>query len=226
MTRAGSAEWCWTTVPQPHLPAPGIAGSGFASSATGRSRWLIWTQGPLGSPSPSLRWALTGRSSSTSSRKVCRGAAWGPAGNSPTPWRCPGLQKRSFSLPTVPSASLCSPGAGAAAAGGEDDHVHGHGSRVAAVWLPPPPSASQLGGAGGRCVGEAGAGREGVHRQPQVVQRERQGCGVVSSVSCPALVLTPLQPWLWAPSWAHPANKQARVLRSGLALQRDKLPLV
>lgn len=34
----GSAEWCWITVPQSRLPTPGIAGSGFASSATGRSR--------------------------------------------------------------------------------------------------------------------------------------------------------------------------------------------
>lgn len=34
----GSAEWCWTTIFQPRLPTPGIAGSGFALSATGRSR--------------------------------------------------------------------------------------------------------------------------------------------------------------------------------------------
>uniref|UniRef100_A0A8C3B566 Mitochondrial chaperone BCS1 n=1 Tax=Cairina moschata TaxID=8855 RepID=A0A8C3B566_CAIMO len=85
------------------------------------------------------------------------------------------LHERACSLPALPSASLCSPGAGSAAAGGEDNHVHGRGGGVAAVRLPPPPSASQLRGAGGRRVGEAGAGREGVHRQPQVVQRERQG---------------------------------------------------
>lgn len=29
-----------------------------------------------------------------------------------------------------------------------------------------------------------------------------------------------------APPWAHPANAQAQVLRSGLGLQRDKLPSV